>query len=116
VGREDIEFINLENGFFGTLTEAKTLRTLSVERGIERLVLVCSGYHSRRVWMTFSALFEGSGVEIEIHTADEKIGTWGLLIEYGKFLFYKNVLIPFEVWSQKREKLGLSAAPQWGKS
>jgi uncharacterized SAM-binding protein YcdF (DUF218 family) len=116
VGREDIEFINLENGFFGTLTEAKTLRTLSVERGIERLVLVCSGYHSRRVWMTFSALFEGSGVEIEIHTADEKIGTWGLLIEYGKFLFYKNVLIPFEVWSQKREKLGLSAAPQWGES
>jgi hypothetical protein len=89
VGREDIEFINLENGFFGTLTEAKTLRTLSVERGIERLVLVCSAYHSRRVWVTFSALFEGSGVEIEIHTADEKVYLRHLVIEYGNCSFIR---------------------------
>ena len=110
VGREDIEFINLQNGFFGTLTEAKTLRALSVKREIETLVLVCSAYHSSRVWVTFSALLEGSGVEIEIHTADEKVGMWGLLIEYVKLLFYENILVPFEVWSQKREKMGLSPA------
>jgi len=52
VGEERIEFIALQDGFFGTLREAKTLRTISLERGIERLVLVCSAYHSRRVLVT----------------------------------------------------------------
>ena len=108
VEEERIEFIALEDGFFGTLKEAKTLKAISGERGIERLVLVCSAYHSRRVWVTFSALFGDLGVEIEIHTAEEKVGVGGVLVEYAKLLFYKYVLIPYEGWSQKREGMALS--------
>ena len=100
----------LQNGFFGTLKEARTLRAISIERGIERLVLVCSEYHSRRVWVTFSALLKDLGVEIEVHTADEKVGVWGLLIEYVKLLSYKYVLIPYEMWSLNRDKMALSRA------
>ena len=58
---EDIEFITLKDGLFGTLSEAMTLKALSVERRMQRLLLVCSAYHSKRVWRTFSALLEGSG-------------------------------------------------------
>jgi hypothetical protein len=109
VGVEDIEFITLEDGFFGTLTEARTLRALCEERRIEKLLLVCSEYHSSRVRATFSALLKDVGVEIAFHTADEKVGRWARLFEYAKRVLYENVLIPFELWSQKRGKPGLSA-------
>jgi hypothetical protein len=114
VGVEDIEFITLEDGFFGTFREARTLRAISDERGIEKLLLVCSEYHSSRVRATFSALFRSSGVEIAFHTADEKVGKWALILEYVKLVFYENVLIPFELWSQKREQSVLSPAPGVG--
>ena len=108
VRSEDIEFISLHDGFFGTFSEARTLRAISAERGIEKLLLVCSAYHSRRVRVTFSALLRGSGVEIEVHTADEKVGRWALFVEYAKLVFYEHVLIPFEAWSQKRAKTALA--------
>ena len=101
VEEERIEFISLQENFFGTLTEAKTLRSISMERGIDTLVLVCSTYHSKRVRVTFSGLLEGSGVEFEIQTVDERIGLGGLLIECAKLFLYENILIPFERWSQE---------------
>jgi hypothetical protein len=93
---EDISFIMLQHGFFGTLREAMTLKTICIERGIEKLLLVCSAYHANRVRSTFSAIFKNCGVEIDIHAADEQVGLRGLMIEYLKQVFYDNVLIPLE--------------------
>ena len=102
IEQDKIEFINLQDGYFGTMREAKTLKTISIERGIDRVVLVCSAYHSKRVSVTFSEILKDSGVEIEVFTADEKVILRGLLLEYAKLVFYENLLIPFEVWSQKK--------------
>jgi len=91
---EDISFIKLQNGFFGTLREAKSLKTICIERRIQKLLLVCSAYHRKRVQSTFSMIFENSGVDIDIHTVDEHIGLMGLIIEHVKLIFYDTVLIP----------------------
>lgn len=93
---EDISFIMLQDGFFGTLREAKTLKTICIERGIEKLLLVCSSYHCKRVRSTFSAIFKNTGVEIDVHSADEQVGLRGLFIEYLKLIFYDKILIPLE--------------------
>lgn len=93
---EDINFIMLKDGFFGTLREAKTLKTICIERGIKKLLLVCSTYHCKRVRSTFSAIFKNTGVKIDIHSADEQVGLRVLFIEYLKLIFYDNVLIPLE--------------------
>jgi len=95
---EGISFIKLKDGFFGTLREARTLRELCVEKGIERLLLVCSAYHSRRVLAAFSRSLEDTGVEVEICVADEQVGLRGFLYENVKLFFYKYVLIPLDRW------------------
>ena len=98
VSSDKIEFITIIPGLFGTFSEAKTLKKIAGERGIQNLLLVCSAYHSQRVWVTFSALLQQKGVKIEIHGADESVGLRGLLVEYGKLLVYKYLLIPFHKW------------------
>ena len=104
VKREDINFIMLQDGFFGTLREAKTLKTICIERGIKKLLLVCSSYHCKRVRSTFSAILENTGVEIDIYAAAEQVGMGGLFIEYLKRIFYENLLLPVERYSKYRRQ------------
>ena len=96
VKSKDISLIILQHGFFGTLREANTLKTICIERDIKKLLLICSPYHVKRVRSTFSAIFKNCGVEIAIHAADEQVGLRGLFIEYLKQVFYDNILIPLE--------------------
>ena len=100
VEAEHIEFIDIEPGFFGTLSEARTLANLAEIKEIQNLYLVNSSYHSRRVLVTFSALFRDSGVDIKIHGADKWIKIPGLFIEYGKVILYEYALIPYNLWKQ----------------
>lgn len=97
VHQYDIEFIHVKDGYFGTLTEAKTVRDLLEIRDVQRLVLVCSSYHGRRVQNTFSTLLTGSDLDIMICPAEEEVGLGGLLIEYGKVVLYEMILLPWEV-------------------
>jgi hypothetical protein len=100
VKTEHIEFIDIESGFFGTLSEARTLANLAEIKEIQNLYLVCSSYHSKRALITFSALFQDSVVDIKIHGTDEWIGLTGLFFEYGKLIMYENFLIPYNLWKQ----------------
>ncbi len=93
---QDIIFIRLLNGYFGTLKEAETVKKVAIEKGIKRLLLVCSAYHAKRVKSIFSAILENSGVEINIRTVDEQVGNSVLFYEYLKLIFYNNILIPLE--------------------
>jgi len=97
VHKHDIEFIHIQDGFFGTLTEAKTVRDLLEIRDVQGLVLVCSSYHGRRVQNTFSTLLNGLDLNIMICPAEEENGLWNLLIEYGKVVLYEMILLPWEV-------------------
>jgi hypothetical protein len=84
-------------GFFGTLSEAKALRALAKSKGIDILILVCSGYHSKRVQVTFSMIFRGIATSLQVYTIDEKIDVVGLIIEYVKLLLYQNIVLPIEM-------------------
>ena len=95
VETEHIEFIDIEPGFFGTLSEARTLANLSEIKETQNLYLVCSSYHSKRVLVTFSALLDEKDIIITIHKADEWMRITDLFFEYGKLIMYKNVLIPY---------------------
>jgi hypothetical protein len=100
---EAIEFQRIEDRFFGTFSEARTLAVLCHEKRITTLLLVCAGYHARRVEVTFSALLSAGGVKIEIHPTDESVSAIGLLYEYVKKEWYETVLIPF--WQRKNRTL-----------
>ncbi len=55
----------------GTHGEALTLLAHARERGVHRLVVATSPYHTRRALATFRKVFEGTGIEIGIEPATD---------------------------------------------
>ena len=99
IRKDDVEFIHVKEGFFGTLSEAKSVARVLSRRGIKDLLLVCSSYHSMRVEIAFSTYLKDDGVKMKIFSVDEKVPLTYLLAEYTKLILYEKFLIPFEVHS-----------------
>jgi len=85
-----------------TYAEARLLREYAESRGLRSLIIVTSGYHTRRALWVFRRVFEGSGVEIGIApvapgTETPAPATWWLhtggwrwvVGEYAKIVFYR---------------------------
>ena len=87
-----IEFVAIEEGFFGTWSEAKGLSRVVRERGYRRLILVTSRIHSRRVWESFSHTIEQPETSLFLHLSDEPAHRRHLLPQYVKLLVYRALL------------------------
>jgi uncharacterized SAM-binding protein YcdF (DUF218 family) len=64
VPRENVETLAPQTS--STYEEARLLREYASERGLKSLLVVTSGYHSRRARWTFERVFEGSGVGVRV--------------------------------------------------
>ena len=111
LANQDIECISIPKLYFGTFSEAKGIADIITKRGIKRLYLVCSSYHVKRVWITFSAFLKDTGVVIKIYSADEKVGLGVLLDEYAKLVFYDNLLVPLVVTAIKNNHMASTYRP-----
>jgi uncharacterized SAM-binding protein YcdF (DUF218 family) len=92
VPADRIEFVALEEGFFGTWSEAKALSRIAKERGLRRLVLMTAPYHSRRVWESFSHTIEQPETRLFLYHSNEPASLRLLLPEYVKLSFYRILL------------------------
>jgi uncharacterized SAM-binding protein YcdF (DUF218 family) len=85
-----------------TEDEAVLVREYARERGLRSIMLVTSGYHSRRALWTFRRAFEGSGISVGIEPVapgaqTPNVGAWWLsprgwqLVagEYVKLVYYR---------------------------
>lgn len=93
----EIELIRVQEYFFGTLSEAVAVKAAVSSIGIRCLTLVCSAYHSRRVQVTFSNIFQGTETNIRIKTVDEEIGLIELLTEFVKLIAYESIVLPLKI-------------------
>ncbi|HKP48065.1 MAG TPA: YdcF family protein [Pyrinomonadaceae bacterium] len=100
VPEEKIEVI--KDPILGTYDEAVTVRLYCENQGIHSVVVVTSGYHSRRALWTFRHVFQGSDVAVGMDPAATGIDTPGPAIwwlksfgwemvpeEYGKLICYR---------------------------
>jgi uncharacterized SAM-binding protein YcdF (DUF218 family) len=87
-----VELVLLEEGFFGTWSEAKALSRLAKAKGLRQLVLVTSPYHSRRVWESFSRTVEQSQTALFLYHSNEPVRLRLLLAEAVKLFVYRAVL------------------------
>jgi uncharacterized SAM-binding protein YcdF (DUF218 family) len=86
----------------GTYDEAKTVRDYAQAKGFRSIVVVTSGYHSRRALWTLQRVFHDSNVEVGLQAVDTGIQTpspltwwlqprgWEMVAgEYVKSVYYR---------------------------
>jgi uncharacterized SAM-binding protein YcdF (DUF218 family) len=94
VRKEDIEPVSVQKRGFGTMSEAKELSAFVRKKGCNRLILVTSDYHTRRVLHTFLKYGSDNSFELYIYGSEDEKNIRGLLSEYMKLFIYKHFAIP----------------------
>ena len=92
VAADAVEFVAIEEGFFGTWSEANSLSHFLRQRGPRRLILVTSPLHSRRAWESFSRTVEQPDKNLFVYLSDEPAYRRHLLTEYIKLILYRALL------------------------
>lgn len=87
-----VDLVEVEQGFFGTWSEAKTLIPYARQRGYARLILVTSAYHSRRTWESFSVASGDAAADLYLYLSDEPSYLRHTLPELIKLHLYRILL------------------------
>jgi uncharacterized SAM-binding protein YcdF (DUF218 family) len=94
VRKEDIEPVSVQKKIFGTLSEAKDLSDIVRKKGCNRLILVTSDYHTRRVLHAFLKYGAENSFELYIYGSKNEKKFIDLLSEYMKLFVYDHFAIP----------------------
>lgn len=93
IAEGNVEFVALEEKFFGTLTEAKGIARLARERGYRRLILITTRRHTARTWLSFSHYLRSDA--LALYAAHDRSALPALVTEYIKLLVYKYAVLKF---------------------
>lgn len=94
VKKEDIEFVTVQESFFGTLSEAKNLPDIVRKKGCNKLILVTSAYHTKRTFEAFSKFTLNGPLELYVYGSNDALGVRGVLLEYMTMLLYEKCILP----------------------
>lgn len=89
----DIEALSLPIGFWGTLSEAKSIPKIISARGHSRLTLVTSSYHTRRTWDSFTRYAVEQNLNLCISSSHEELYLRDMLQEMLKLVVYEIFLV-----------------------
>jgi hypothetical protein len=93
IRKEDIEPVFVVKRLLGTLSEGKSLSDIVRKYKCDRLILVTSDYHTRRVYNTFFWYSSSNSFEIYLYGSKDTKNLRVLLYEYVKLLFYDHIIL-----------------------
>jgi hypothetical protein len=93
VPEEYIEAIKIEEGFFGTFSEAKGISSLVKKKRYKSIILISEPYHSHRVKISFGNFLNKQGPIFHIKGSEEKVFLSDLIVEFFKLKVYQYFLI-----------------------
>jgi uncharacterized SAM-binding protein YcdF (DUF218 family) len=93
ISKDHVEAVVVEQGFFGTLAEAKAISTLIRQRGYRSVILLSSAYHTRRVKSSFEKFSQEHSAKLYIVGSAEGVSLWELMKEFAKLQFYRFFLV-----------------------
>ena len=86
--------ITMKEGTFGTLSEIKQLLHYCHRAGFERIAIISSDYHTRRIELTLTYLDKDPSIEYGIFGAPDTIAARELFIEWCKLVSYRYIILP----------------------
>jgi hypothetical protein len=92
VPKERIETIRINEGFFGTFSEAKGISSLIKNRGYKSLLLISSPDHTHRVKISFNKHLKGRAA-FYVQGSEEKQFLRDLIVEFFKLKVYQYLLV-----------------------
>jgi uncharacterized SAM-binding protein YcdF (DUF218 family) len=94
VAAENVEFVPVPPASFDTFAEARVVSALARSRRVQRLVLVSSSHHTRRVWLSFSHFNADNAFASYTCVSKEHAGISELLLEHLKLQVYRYIVLP----------------------
>lgn len=93
VPSENVEFVKINEGFFGTLSEADHISALIKKKQYKSVLLIAQPYHTRRVKISFDKFLAGENIIMYIQDSGEQMLLRQILLEYLKLKVYQYFLI-----------------------
>ncbi len=93
VPADDVEAIQMKEGFFGTFSEAKGISSLIKDRGYKDLLLISSLDHTHRAKISFKNFLKEQTVSVYIQASGERILLRHAIVEFLKLKVYQYFLI-----------------------
>ena len=89
VPQKSVEAVKMEEGFFGTLSEAKGISRVVQERGYKSILLVSEKYHTKRVYASFERFLPVDTVTFYTENSADGERLSEVLIELIKLTVYR---------------------------
>jgi uncharacterized SAM-binding protein YcdF (DUF218 family) len=90
---ENIKTIKIEEGFFGTLSEAKHISKVLQQREYTSILLISQAYHTQRVYISFKKLLPSEDVSFYIQNSSDDQRLYAVMIELIKLKVYQLMLL-----------------------
>jgi len=90
---DNIEFIEIEDAFFGTYNEAKNVSRIISEKSYASVALISSTYHTKRVRLSFEQFLKDRHVKLYVYGSREKGSAIDLMVEFAKLKLYQLLLV-----------------------
>jgi len=90
---ENVEAIQIKEGFFGTFSEAKGISVLLKRRRYQDIILISSPHHTYRTGISFDKFAKNKNASIYVHASDERVWLRHLLVEFIKLKIYQYFLV-----------------------
>ena len=93
VPEENVEPIKIDEGFFGTFSEAKGISSLIKGRGYKDILLISSHEHTYRVKISFENFLKNQNISVYVQGSGEKILLRTAIFEFIKLKIYQYFLV-----------------------
>lgn len=96
IKRQDVELVSIDEGYFGTFSEARAVTRLMGERGYRTALLITAPHHTARVKRSFGRMLKDKGGRCYTTGSEEEAPIGELLMENLKLMVYTFVLLPVQ--------------------
>ena len=90
---ENVEPIKIDEGFFGTFSEAKGISSLLKSRQYKSILLISSDDHTKRVKISFDNFLKDQDIKAYTQGSGERILLRHAIVEFIKLKIYQNLFV-----------------------